>query len=132
MMLIASCVKPEDSNSKVLIVEDADDLADMMNLVISSAGFKCEIASSLAEARKKLGSQRYRFLLLDMILPDGCGLNLIEDGALKSNDYTEVLVTSGNVSEEIRQAGRVSACFQKPFSVNNLIEFMQGQLKGSK
>jgi DNA-binding response OmpR family regulator/anti-sigma regulatory factor (Ser/Thr protein kinase) len=65
--------------SRVLIVDDS--LTVRMDLVevFSGAGFDASAASSLAEARRLLEAERFDLLLLDVLLPDGDGPELISE-----------------------------------------------------
>ncbi|MBT8421647.1 MAG: sigma-54 dependent transcriptional regulator [Gammaproteobacteria bacterium] len=63
----------------VLIVDDDDDFADGLAQLIRLKGHNCATAGTLEEARQALDKQAPSLLLLDLILPDGSGLELLED-----------------------------------------------------
>jgi two-component system response regulator PilR (NtrC family) len=60
-----------------LIVDDEADLRTLMRLTLMRMGIDCELAASVAEARRWLGRQRFDLCLTDMNLPDGSGLELV-------------------------------------------------------
>lgn len=62
---------------KLLIVEDEQELANNMQAYLSRGDVICEVAYSFAEAQDKLVSFVYDIVLLDIMLPDGNGLNVL-------------------------------------------------------
>jgi len=64
---------------KILIVEDNKEIADLLSLALKEVGFQTEIRESLSQAYVYLStSPEIDLLLLDLILPDGDGLNLLK------------------------------------------------------
>jgi DNA-binding response OmpR family regulator len=63
---------------KVLIVEDNRELAENIQEFLMREGYVCESCYSHQEAQKKLISFAYDCIILDIMLPDGNGLNLLE------------------------------------------------------
>ncbi|SFW69252.1 DNA-binding response regulator, OmpR family, contains REC and winged-helix (wHTH) domain [Sinomicrobium oceani] len=62
---------------KVLIVEDNKELSESLNDFLVGERFICECADSVNSAREKLLSYSYDCILLDIMLPDGNGLDLL-------------------------------------------------------
>ncbi len=62
---------------KVLIVEDEKELVENIRAYFSRGNIVCEAARDFAEAQDKLLSFDYDVVLLDIMLPDGNGLNLL-------------------------------------------------------
>lgn len=65
--------------TNVLIVDDEQAFASATAKVIKRLGFDTAVAGTLAEARKHLGDGDQDIVLLDVNLPDGSGLELIEE-----------------------------------------------------
>lgn len=63
---------------KVLIVEDNLDLASNIQQFLQREGYICEEASTYQQAVDKLVSFSYDSVILDIMLPDGNGLKLLE------------------------------------------------------
>lgn len=63
---------------KILAVEDNRDLAGSIYDFLSSEGYVCELAFSFNEAKNKLLLFSYDCILLDIMLPDGNGLDLLQ------------------------------------------------------
>ena len=64
---------------RVLLVEDATDLAEATQGRLARSGLACDLAMTLAEARACLAVQRYDMVVLDINLPDGSGTDLLRD-----------------------------------------------------
>lgn len=63
---------------KVLAVEDNKELASSIRDYLSAEGYICELAYNFDEAREKLMLFSYDSILLDIMLPDGNGLELLK------------------------------------------------------
>ncbi len=58
----------------ILIVEDEEDIARLVAKALEKEGFRTERAAHLAEAEEKLASTSPDLVILDLMLPDGDGL----------------------------------------------------------
>jgi DNA-binding response OmpR family regulator len=63
---------------KVLAVEDNKELASSIHDYLAEEGYICELAYSFEAAREKLSLFSYDCILLDIMLPDGNGLELLK------------------------------------------------------
>jgi len=62
---------------KLLIVEDSLELSESISAYLTQEGYVCEQAYSYFEAIDKLAAFRYDVLLLDIMLPDGNGMDVL-------------------------------------------------------
>jgi len=62
---------------KVLAVEDNKELASSIHDYLAGEGYICEVAYGFEDAREKLSLFSYDCILLDIMLPDGNGLELL-------------------------------------------------------
>lgn len=65
--------------ARVLIVDDSATVRADMRGVLSAAGFGTTLCETLAVARKALSEGDFDLIILDMILPDGEGVELLEE-----------------------------------------------------
>jgi PAS domain S-box-containing protein len=70
-----------DRRPLVLHVEDDPDVQEIVRSVLAPLA-AVRSAGSIAEARVAVREQRPDLMVLDLALPDGCGLVLLDDGAL--------------------------------------------------
>ena len=66
-------------SQKILIIEDEPDIRKTLEYNITREGYEVISASSLSEGRQKLESDSFTLLLLDLMLPDGSGLDLFRE-----------------------------------------------------
>ena len=64
--------------SRILLVEDDQNVRVLLEHVLFDAGYEVDSATSLAEARSLLDTVNYDLLLADGRLPDGTGMELAE------------------------------------------------------
>ncbi len=81
-----------------LIVEDDADAARMVAALVCGQGFSAATAPSLHDARKQLALQPADLLLLDLRLPDGNGLSLLDEQDLVGQP--EIVLMTGHASLE--------------------------------
>ena len=62
---------------KLLLIEDEIALADNIHAYLSTNEVVCEVASSYNIAIDKLGIYKYDIIILDIMLPDGNGLDIV-------------------------------------------------------
>jgi len=63
---------------KILIIDDEIELRVAINNYLVEEKYICELASNFSKAREKLSQFQYDIIILDIGLPDGNGLDLIE------------------------------------------------------
>src|SRR5262245_59724993 len=123
-------LRGEVSMRHALVVEDDADTAEMLAVLIESeGGFTTATAHSLYDARRHLALQEPDLLLLDLMLPDGSGMDLF-DASQPRNDIEVVLITGHASLETSIQALRLGAadCLTKPLNMKHL----QGILSRAK
>lgn len=89
---------------KILIIEDNSELRENMNSYLTQEGLLCELAESKSMAMDKLSSFAYDIILLDIMLPDGSGMDIlshIKSRGIKSG----VLIISGKDSMDDKIQG---------------------------
>ncbi|MEZ0210005.1 MAG: response regulator, partial [Methylophilus sp.] len=85
---------------KILLVEDEVLFARAVVKRLQKAGFECEHAESLHDARLLVKQFEPDIVLLDMRLPDGNGLDLLSDFVAK-NINTIVMTAFGDVTDAV-------------------------------
>lgn len=75
---------------KILIVEDESSLCEMMQETLEKERYIVETASNFSDAKEKIELYEYDCILLDIMLPDGNGLDLLK--ALKMLHKSEGVI----------------------------------------
>jgi DNA-binding response OmpR family regulator len=87
---------------KLLIVEDEFLLRQSMIEFLSASSYLCESSCNYQDALEKIESYDYDCIILDIMLPDGSGLDLLKN--LKQNNKTEgviIISAKGELNDKI-------------------------------
>ena len=79
---------------RVLIVEDAADMAEAVAIRLRRAGMTCDLAETLEAAEDCLAVQRYDALVLDINLPDGQGTELLASLRARGDRVPVLMLTA--------------------------------------
>ncbi len=85
-----------------LIVDDDDDFSASVAALVSREGFESRLAGSLDAARKELASAAPDVVLVDLELPDGNGLELLDEVGPASDIEFVVVTGNGTIDTAVR------------------------------
>lgn len=107
---------------KILIIEDHKDLAANITDYLKKEDYVCEVASNAKEALEKIELFEYDCILLDLMLPDGNGLEILRH--IKNYSPTaSVIIVSAKNSLDTKLTGLDDGAddyVTKPFSLPEL------------
>jgi DNA-binding NtrC family response regulator len=109
--------------ARVLLVDDEPDFVAGAREVLKLGGHEVAIAGTLAAARQQLGSGGHEVLLLDLMLPDGNGLELLEE--LESSSLRKIVLITGHpgIKSHVRHLGGPSLDYlTKPIDADGLLK----------
>ena len=87
---------------KILIVEDDASLREIIHRALVAEGYVVETASTFFEADSKLAGYSYDCILLDVMLPDGSGLDLLEHlRALGKRENVIIISARDSVQDKV-------------------------------
>ncbi len=107
---------------KVLIVEDEQELQKNICAYLSGGEYVCETAANFQEAQDRVVSFAYDLVLLDLMLPDGSGLNVLRL-VKECQPGTGVLIVSAKNALDDRIVGLDMGAddyLTKPFHLSEL------------
>lgn len=79
---------------RILVVEDDPILMDGLSVGLNIAGFTVDAVASCEDAYSAIASQNYDALVLDLMLPDGSGLDILAQLRRNKNDLPVLLLTA--------------------------------------
>jgi two-component system, NtrC family, response regulator AtoC len=114
-----------NSAIKVLVVEDEVLFARAVQKRLQHAGFECEHAENLADGRAIAKQFSPDFVLLDMRLPDGNGLDLLPE--LVASHIAVIVMTAYGEISDIVNAIKLGAIdyLKKPIDLEELLFIVQ-------
>ncbi|MBE4371154.1 response regulator transcription factor [Vibrio parahaemolyticus] len=105
--------------ANILLIEDDDDLAELVQMHLKFQGHQVSRESSVAAGRNAYQQQSFDLVILDRGLPDGDGLDICHH-LRQQQDWTPVLVLTARDGEMDKVDGLeadVDDYITKPFSV---------------
>lgn len=81
---------------KVLIIEDEKELLSNILKYLGSENYICESASDYATADEKIFVNEYDCIIVDIMLPDGSGLDLLEKIKEKDKNIGIIIISAKN------------------------------------
>ena len=116
---------------KILIIEDEASLRELIERTLRNEGYVVESASDFISAETKISGYSYDCILLDIMLPGGSGLQLLEH--LKRMGRREnVIIISARDSVEDRVTGLELGAddyLAKPFHLSELVARIRSVLR---
>jgi two-component system OmpR family response regulator len=107
---------------RILLVEDEDRIASFVVKGLQAEGQVVERAAGVADAKRLLGQRKYDLVLLDLLLPDGHGSEVLATVRATDPD-TPVIVLSalGEVDDKVSLLDQGADDYlSKPFSMREL------------
>jgi len=119
---------------KLLLIEDEAALANSILDYLTGKDFVCEWVSDIKSAMDKISNYDYDCIMLDLMLPDGNGFEIIKE--LKKQDKSEgVIIISAKETLETRIEGfnlGADDYLTKPFHLSELLVRIQALIRRKK
>lgn len=107
---------------KLLIIEDEAELSKSMATYLLEENYLCEFATTFQQALDKITTYTYDCILLDLMLPGGDGLKILEElKRLQKEDGVIIISAKDTLEDKIRglQIG-ADDYISKPFHLSEL------------
>lgn len=116
---------------RILVVDDEQGIRDGCQRVLGPEGYAVEAVGTVAEGRTAIRSNRYDLVLLDVMMPDGRGIDLLEDIRQRDPDCVTAIITGYATVELAVEALKAGAYdfIAKPFSGDVLLLTVQRGLE---
>lgn len=111
------------SRGRILIIDDEADIRESLETLLSLEGYQTECAVNGTDGLQKMDRGLYDLVLLDLMMPDRSGLEVLEDVRQRDRDTPIFLLTaygSVNVAVEAMKRG-ANDYFSKPWDNDKLL-----------
>ncbi|MFT3980093.1 MAG: response regulator transcription factor [Ferruginibacter sp.] len=107
---------------KILIIEDEEELAKSIAEYLSAEQYLCEFATGFKEALDKIDTFQYDCILLDIMLPDGNGLKILEELKRENKQDGVIIISAKNALDDKIKGLHIGAddYLTKPFHLSEL------------
>jgi DNA-binding response OmpR family regulator len=116
--------------AEILLVEDNEQLSEMNRCYLELEGFAVKTAFTIAQARAALEESEPDVILLDVMLPDGDGIDFCRE--IYDETSAQIIFLTAKVSEEDQikgfEAGG-SVYLTKPYSMKVMVSCIESSLR---
>jgi len=111
----------------VMIVDDEETARNFIGEALSDAGYEAIEAGDLAEANKVIDTGAADIILLDLNLPDGSGLSLLDRITMENPSPPVILITAfGEIDTAVEAMKKGAQDFlQKPLDLDRLLQAVE-------
>lgn len=107
---------------KLLIIEDEKELAKSIAAYLSEENYLCEFAETFNQAIYKIESFNYDCILLDIMLPDGNGMKILEELKQQNKQDGVIIISAKDALDDKIKGLQIGAddYLTKPFHLSEL------------
>jgi len=111
------------SKGKVLVIDDEADIRESLDALLSLEGYEVELAANGTEGTKKLDSHLYDLVLLDLMMPDRSGMEVLRGFRERDRETPIFMITAYGSTETAVNALKLGAndYFTKPWENDKLL-----------
>jgi len=116
---------------KLLLLEDDQILAETLEHFLQREGYEIDVALSMEEAEDLTFEKKYDLYLLDINLPEGSGLELLEALRYAEDDTPTIFITALTDMSSIAEGFKLGAIdyIKKPFDPEELLIRLKAKFK---
>lgn len=119
---------------RILIVDDEADLRELLEITLVKMGLDVDSAQNLSTAREHLERTEYALVLTDMRLPDGLGIDLVQEINTQYKNTPVAVITAFGSAENAVAALKAGAFdyLSKPVGLEQLRVMVRSALRISQ
>ncbi len=120
-----------NTNGCILVADDEEIMRDVLSELLSSESYTVEQAETGTQALEMIRNRDYGTVLLDLMLPDMDGLQVLEDINRLENRPEVIILTAYASIEKAIRATKLGAFdfFEKPFKNDKLLQAIKNALE---
>ena len=107
---------------KILLVEDEQDLLNLMLKYLKKEGYICEVGTTFMEGYKKINNYEYDCAIIDLNLPGGDGLKLVNILRAENTETGIIIISARDTIDDKIKGLEIGAddYLTKPFNLSEL------------
>lgn len=111
------------SKGRILIVDDEAEIREGLETLLNLEGYATDLAANAAEGERKLESRVYDLVLLDLMMPDKSGMDVLRDLRERDRHTPVFMITAYGSVEAAVQAVKLGATdyLSKPWDNEKLL-----------
>ncbi|MCW5978230.1 MAG: sigma-54-dependent Fis family transcriptional regulator [Bryobacteraceae bacterium] len=114
---------PSDKKGRILVVDDEADIRESLDLLLTSEGYAVDGAENATEGLDRLESSLYDVVLLDLMMPDRSGMEVLDEVRRRDRQIPIFMITAYGSVESAVRALKLGAndYFTKPWDNQKLL-----------
>ena len=119
------------SRGHILVVDDEAAILSTLKKALALEGYAVDVAGGVALAEERIRRGNYDVILLDVALPDGDGVALLERVRASGNDVAAIMMSGHGTVEAAVRATKLGALdfLEKPLSSDRLLLVIDNALR---
>jgi DNA-binding NtrC family response regulator len=107
----------------VLVVDDEEIMRDVLSTLLSSESYEVDLAENGSQALDMVRDKDYGVMLLDLMMPDTNGIQVLEELRKIDNSPVPIVLTAYATIDRVMQAAKLNAFafIPKPFKNDELL-----------
>jgi DNA-binding NtrC family response regulator len=117
-------IVPEPAyRGRILVIDDEPDIRESLEALLSSENYRVELAFNATEGLKKLETSTYDLVLVDLMMPDRSGMEVLEEIRLRDRETPLFMITAyGSIEVAVDALKRgANDYFAKPWDNEKLL-----------
>ncbi|HYO81282.1 MAG TPA: sigma-54 dependent transcriptional regulator [Bryobacteraceae bacterium] len=114
---------PETAKGRILVVDDEADIRESLETLLELEGYSATMAVDAGDAARRLDKNSYDLILLDLMMPDRSGMDLLRDIRERNTETPIIMLTAYGSVEVAVKALKYGAddYFSKPWDNDKLV-----------
>src|SRR5215472_12233830 len=115
--------KNTETKGRVLVVDEEADIREGLELLLTSEGFTVDLAQNGTEGLQQMESRAYDLVLLDLMMPDRSGMDVLRDVRERDRETPIFMITAYGSVQAAVDALKLGAndYFSKPWDNEKLV-----------
>src|SRR6195256_2823997 len=122
------------SRGRILVIDDEPDIRDSLEALLASENYRVELAANATEGLKRLEGSAYDLVLLDLMMPDKSGMQVLEEVRTRDRETPIFMITAyGSVEVAVDALKRgANDYFPKPWDNEKLLIEIDRMIAGNR
>jgi DNA-binding NtrC family response regulator len=114
---------PNSSKGRILVVDDEADIRESLETLLDLEGYRVDLAQNATEGLRKIENGSYDIVLLDLMMPDRSGMEVLREVRERDTDTPIFMITAYGSVEVAVNALKAGAndYFSKPWDNEKLL-----------
>src|SRR5215831_14616669 len=87
-------ITEESSRGRILVIDDEPDIRDSLEALLGGEHYRVELAANATEGLKRLESNAYDLVLVDLMMPDKSGMQVLDEVRARDQETPIFMITA--------------------------------------